>query len=337
MKRKRISKPLESVKSKSHSLWVNANVWQTLIAPFVGDVKTLVSVRRVCCDFRCLTGPNVAKQIPIGPFSLKQYENICGAWRSTSNVYVDYLLQNSRGPIAQREKHNIRTWRKQSRFSPPPAKLIQCDLQPFYGDMTKEPIAYSHFVSHIFIQPKQYQQDGEIIRCVGFVYHSGNVHMDEVVIYLSRVARLYEYLPHSHVIVKCNTQVPLLADIYNKVKKSWKLTFAFHGTVPTEADFMLRTNATEVLLQNWQHIPIYLLVMPRVRILTLDYRRCSWPLFESERDATNFIIKLFTHLEKLEKIILLCDHPLPCVVTYPHVEVHLQSSIPIMTVEEEYQ
>jgi len=51
--------------------------WQLLIAPWIDDLKTLVSLRCVCSGMRQLTAMNVYKQVPIGPYSFQQYQTMC--------------------------------------------------------------------------------------------------------------------------------------------------------------------------------------------------------------------------------------------------------------------
>lgn len=323
-----MKRPIESTESRKSKRIAKQNkpffhLWQLLIAPFIGDLKTLVSLRLVSHAFTKLTGTNVWKQVPIGPYSLQQYQTMCGNYQSTSVMHVEY---NSLW--AQEQRENILEWQRQFRLLPP-GHLIQHDTR--FEAKPNFSVCHSQHIFQIHVRTK-------LQVYLDITYESGPSEVDEVVIYSSQSnnlrARLYEYLPHSHVIVKCWLSSCIFdIQLFNVVKSYWKLTIVHPNSTPTAAVFHLKSNATEIVFQNWILCTRDRLELPRVKTIVIDYRARQMSHIYLET-IVEFLRDVFLKHRTLQKIVLLCDQDQPHFPDMVNVEVHLQSSIPKVSVEE---
>jgi len=228
----------------------------------------------------------------------------------------------------QEQRENILEWQRQSQMLPP-SYLIQHDIR--FDARPNFRVSHSEHIFQIHVRTK-------LQVYLDVTYESGPAKVDEVVIYSSQSnnlkARLYEYLPHSHVIVKCWLSSCIFdIQLFNVVKTCWKLTIVYPSSTPTAAVFHLKTNATEIVFQNWIVCTVDRLELPRVKTIVIDYRARQMSHIHL-KTIVNFLRDLFLKHRTLQKIILLFDEDQPHFHDMVNVEVHLQSSIPKVSVEE---
>jgi len=322
----------------------NANIWNTLICPFVNDLKTLLCLRQTCSQLRYVTSPALAACIPIGKYSFAQYTNVCGNYQSSCPLFVHYHSLERDCPPQIRD--NLLEW-DQKRKQIPQGKWtetdVRCRIRPEHNFHATEHIYW------VFAQTMSSLAHNQIHIC----YKSNLVLHDHVMMYVlsdrrcvyvneplppAAILNINEQFPHSHVIVKCYQRG--LEDVYtfgmqllNNEKLTWKLTIAYHDDKMTCNVLMLRTNATEIVFQNW-HLDMDAdkLHMPNAVVITLDYRCNHGNTIHFDK---RLIDDLFQLCPSLQKIILLSNVNIDCKDT--RVEVHLQSSFPLVTVEGEYR
>jgi len=311
----------------------NANIWNTLICPFVNDLLTLVNLRQTCSQLRYVTSSALAACVPIGKYSFAQYTNVCGEYRFASSLFVHYYSMelNSNPPQI---RQNLLEWNQKRQQIPQGNWMetdVRCRIKPEHNFLATEHIYLVVAKTMIHVAHNQ----------VSVCYKSNPCKYDHVRMYVfshQLNIDIHEQLPHSHVTVKCyqgwarENCCEFGLQLFNPKKLNWKLTIAYHDVRMNSDIIKLRTNATEIVFQNW-HLDMRedKLHMPNAMVITLDYRCRGNDIFFEPRLLTD----LLADFPLLQKIILLCQEDPG--INDDRVEVQLQSPLPLVTIEEEYR
>ena len=315
---------------RKRSAMVNAHVWNTLICPFVDDLPTLLNLRQTCSQLRYVTSFALASHVPIGKYSFEQYENICGSYQSTNLLFVNYEVKTFE------ERSNIIQWReKRSQITP--GNLMETDVISRVHVSKIKAIAtnYTYLIfAHTTLRHHLFRVN----------YKSGNHTQEKLMVYVLvddgySSVDLNEQLPHSDVMVKCfrrhhcQDHFQFDLQLVNNTLPTWKLTIAYHDVDFSTDSLTLYTNATEIMFQRW-HLDMRedTLRMPKVIVITLDYRNDKNFIFWNLNEVVD---DFFKTCSSLQKIILLCHTDPNCFDK--RVEVHLQSSVPMVKMEQEYR